>query len=215
MLERIVIVKTFILSKVWFLANFSFIDKDMVKTLNGYYLFQIHTICFKFIWNSSQETIRRDSLILTYERGGLNMLHIESKLKTINIRNFLYIIKNINRSFFCLSIYWLKFCLRDYLTNFNIVPSGRDVDRPVSYRKMILDINDLKEFNKNFIKDKFLNKSKNIYMTFRKKFENQPKCELIRINSNIVWKDVYIKILNKQLNAELRIFNYKILIGRY
>ena len=33
MLERIVIVKTFILSKVWFLANFSFIDKDMVKTL--------------------------------------------------------------------------------------------------------------------------------------------------------------------------------------
>ena len=205
MLERIIIAKTFISSKLWFLGNFIYIDKFVTKSLNS--------IIYKFVWNNNKETIKRDSLILTYEKGGLNMFHIESRLKTINIQNFLYIIKNRNRPFFCMSIYWLKFCLREFLLNFNIIPSGEDCERPAAYQKMIMDINDLKKINKDFINDKSLNISKNIYLSFKKKFEKTPKCEsLERQNFSIIWKEVYSKTLNKQLNSELRVFNYKVLM---
>ena len=203
-IEKIVVAKTFIFSKFWFLANFLIIDKNYIK---------IHkSLIFKFIWNNSQELIKRNTLIMPYERGGLNMFHLESRLKTINIKNFLYFIKNKNRVFFSISICWLKFYMKDFLNNFNIIPGGSDVERPEAYKRIIEDINDLKKINKNFILDSFFYKSKNIYITISKQYEERAKCEILeRENFEIDWKKVYKKNLDKRLSSDLRSTNYKIL----
>ena len=62
-----------------------------------------------------------------------------------------------------MSFYWLKFCIREFLLNFNIIPSGEDCERPAAYQKIKMEINDKKKINKDFINDKSLNTSKNIY----------------------------------------------------
>ena len=60
------------------------------------------------------------------------------------IRNFLYIKRNLNRPQYQLSVYWLKFYLREFLTNFNIVPCGDEKYRPLFFTKMINSINSFK-----------------------------------------------------------------------
>ena len=100
---------------------------------------------YKFIWNNSQELIKRNSLILPYDKGGLNMVHIEAKLSTINVLNFLYILKSKDRVFYCLSIYWLKFQMKGLIQNFNIIPCGKDEERPKEYQSMISSIYELKK----------------------------------------------------------------------
>ncbi|CAF1135238.1 unnamed protein product, partial [Brachionus calyciflorus] len=92
MLERTTICKTFILSKLWFLANFIYISEDKIKDLNS--------LIFKFIWNSPIELIKRDILILPFEEGGMNMFNLYGRLKNIHMQSFFYIAKSHQRDFF-------------------------------------------------------------------------------------------------------------------
>ena len=117
MMERITVLKTFALSKLWYQANFVVLNESVIK--------KIETMAYKFIWNSC-ELIKRDTLLLDYSEGGLKMISIRAKLKTISLRNFMYIKFCINRPQYQLSVYWLKFYLRDYIKNFNIFPGGLD-----------------------------------------------------------------------------------------
>ena len=203
-IERVVVIKTFILSKFWFLANFTNFDKKFLKDQKS--------VIYKFIWNNSQELIKRNSLILPYDKGGLNMVHIEAKLSTINVLNFLYILKSKDRVFYCLSIYWLKFQMKGLIKNFNIIPCGKDEERPKEYQSIISSIYELKKIKKDFISHQFFYKSKNTYNTFKKQYEVAPKCEnLERKNFNIDWKSIYNNILDKRLNSDMRAMNYRVL----
>ena len=106
MLERIVICKTFILSKLWYVVNFLILEEK--------YIVSIERMIFMFIWNSPMELIKRKTLCLDYEEGGLKMICIRTKIKTILLKNFLDIILNKERMFYQLSVKWLKFKLRGY-----------------------------------------------------------------------------------------------------
>ena len=68
MLERITIVKTFLLSKLWFITAFKKINLQKIKEIN--------LLLFRFIWNSKNEHVKRETLILPYENGGMNMFHL-------------------------------------------------------------------------------------------------------------------------------------------
>ena len=105
MIERIVTVRTFILSKMWYLANFICFSIQHVKNIES----MIH----KFIWCNSAERIKRNTLILNYESGGLNNVCLKAKLETILITNFINIIFNKERMFYQYSVKHLKFRLRE------------------------------------------------------------------------------------------------------
>lgn len=201
MLERIVVCKTFILSKLWFLANFAAPSKQFLKDLNK----QIHS----FIWNSSKETIKRDTIILPYEEGGMNMFCVEAKLQTILVRQFFYLLHNFNRDFYCMSVFWMKFQLRDVLSNFNLIPSMNEKDIPAFYKHMSKSITEFKKEDKDFIKKIRHYTSKKVYEIFRKKHEKRPNCEAL--DQSIDWKAVYSTLNSKKLNSDLRVINYKLL----
>jgi hypothetical protein len=60
-IERVVVSKTFLSSKLWYIINFitmSEENKGMIENM-------IH----KFIWSNSMELIKRNTLILPYESG--------------------------------------------------------------------------------------------------------------------------------------------------
>ncbi|CAF1017144.1 unnamed protein product, partial [Brachionus calyciflorus] len=149
------------------------------------------------------ELIKRDTLILPFEEGGMNMFNLYGRLKTIHMQSFFYIAKNHQRDFFQISIFWLKFYLRDIgLRNFNLIPYGGDINIPKYYEYMIECVNEFKSYDRLFLQKRTSFTSKNIYKIFRKKYEKRSKIE--SEYRDIDWKNVYNTINSKSLNSELR-----------
>ena len=202
MLDRIVVCKTFLLSKLWFLSQFYVFQKNQIKELNS--------LIFKFIWNNSIELAKRDVIILPKEKGGLGMFHLKAKFECILFQQYLYIIRSYERKFYCMSLYWLKFKMRELeIKNFNIIPSGADKDRPIFYDKVIESLNLMKKFNKNFMSIRFTLNSKKCYEIFRMKYEKRPNCETNFLKIN--WEEVYKKTLCNKLESNMITLNFKIL----
>ena len=142
MIERIIIVKTFILSKLWYVARFLIFNKKQINRINR--------IIFKFIWNNRTELIKRNAIIRDYGNGGLKMVHVDSKLNAIQIKEFISVFKNNGSIENEYLIYWLKFQKQKlepkFLTNFNNIPFGLDTEIPSWYKvtsKLIPIINKL------------------------------------------------------------------------
>ena len=123
MIERVVVMKTFILSKLYLLFQFFTVEDQFIKKWNKK--------IFNFIWNNNMELIKREVIYLPYYEGGLNMFCFESKILTITVQLFLFntrrIEANSNAKFFFFFLYWNKFLLfRLNLPNFNVIPVGSD-----------------------------------------------------------------------------------------
>jgi hypothetical protein len=131
MIDKVTVIRTFGLSKLWYLLNFITLEEHEIKN--------IETLSFRYIWGNKVETIKRVALINDFKDGGLNMISIRAKINTIMIRNLLYIKLNMYRPQYQFSIYWMKFYFKEYLKNFNILPMGLEKDRPKIYSRMIED----------------------------------------------------------------------------
>jgi hypothetical protein len=94
-LERVVVSKTFILSKLWYIINFIKLSEENIKI--------IESVIHKFIWCNSIELIKRNTLILPYESGGLNSVCLRAKIETSYIQNYINILNNNQRMFYQLS----------------------------------------------------------------------------------------------------------------
>ena len=202
LLQKVVACRTFILSKLWFISIFYFIEDESLKEING--------LIFRFIWGNSAELVKRDTLILPTTSGGLNAFHIKSKLKTIVMQQFNYISINYKKPAYNLSVYWLKYKLRGVkLKNYNIIPEGTDEKRPKIYKFMIETFNEYEKINKDYKVGKKYLKSKMVYEQFKKSYEVKPKCEELGIN--IDWALIYKKLMHKNMNSKLQEINYKVL----
>ena len=65
---KIIVVKTFVLSQFSYLANMCIISDNLLNNLERE--------IFKFVWNSKTERIKRQTIISSYNEGGLNMTDI-------------------------------------------------------------------------------------------------------------------------------------------
>ena len=164
-----------------------------------------------FIWNSPMELIKRKTLCLDYEEGGLKMICIRTKIKTILLKNFLDIILNKERMFYQLSVKWLKFKLRGYdLRNFNIIPSNTEGIKPLYYKQLSLIVDEYKKIeiiNKEQIKKI---SSKKIYTNFLKSNTVKPVIE--SKDKRADWKKIYVNLHDKcSFNNDIKTFLYKFL----
>ena len=201
-IERIVVCKTFALSKLWYICSFMNIPECFLK--------KFETTIFKFIWNGAIEYIKRDTLILPYDQGGLNMFHIRTKLETIIFQQFRNIVFYFERAAYQLSVYWLKFCMCDLnLKNFNIIPCGNDNERSVFYNNIIKCVNKIKKLDKDYFKKIESYTSKKTYELLVKEKYVKPKIE----NTPLLyeWTQTY-KNIHALRNSDLRSVNYKILM---
>jgi hypothetical protein len=89
LIDKITVLRTFGLSKLWYLLNFITLDEKEIKN--------IESLSFNYIWGNKVETIKRDTLIAEFKDGGLNMISIRAKINMIVIRNLLYIKLNMDR----------------------------------------------------------------------------------------------------------------------
>lgn len=81
LLEKVWILNTFILSKLWYLAQ--------ILPPKNRHLAKIKSICGNFIWRGHILRVARDQLYLDYTKGGLRLIDPEAKCKALFIRNLL------------------------------------------------------------------------------------------------------------------------------
>ena len=200
-LERVIVSKTFILSKLWYVMNFICMNESEIK--------RVDLLIHKFIWNNSFEMIKRNTLCLPYESGGLNTVCLRAKLKTIQVQNFINIYLNRERMFYQLSVKYLKFELREtnIFKNFNLIPVT--FNKQKIHKRMIESMNTFKKCDPEFLLER--NKkatSKYIYNKLLKNYQVQAKVEKLNPFEN--WEQVYRKI-HEEVNSDVRVFLYKLL----
>ena len=98
MIQRITAIKTYIMSKLWFVLKFFIIEEKEIKVLEK--------DIFHFIWKGNREFISRKQLMKKKEEGGLNMFCLRSTLKAIYIKYFYdFIINHYRHEYqFCVII---------------------------------------------------------------------------------------------------------------
>ena len=77
---NILIIKTLILPKFTFLASSCVIPNTYIK--------EIESCFYRFIWKGKPDKIKRLTLIGDYEKGGLNMVDINSYFKSLKVSWF-------------------------------------------------------------------------------------------------------------------------------
>jgi len=228
LIDKITVLRTFALSKLWYLLNFMNIEETDIKRLE--------TLAFNYIWNGKRELIKRKVLYCDFRDGGLNMVCIRAKIQMIYIRNLLYIKFNRHRPQYQFSIYWMKFeHFREYIENFNISPTADVKYRPIFYQvllenakkfkimfdkwvkvenenrmKLIKVKNKIKILNSNFLKNPEILKSKFIYNMF---LEQHKEKKYIKLPNHIDKNEEPIIFLdiNKLNSSNIRLVNYKLL----
>ena len=75
---RVQIIKTFIISQ--FLYSVSAID------MSEKYITELNRLIFNFIWRGKKSRLKRSTLCLPKEKGGLNVPDIHNMIKTANVK---------------------------------------------------------------------------------------------------------------------------------
>ncbi len=125
--------------------NFVYLDKNEITILERK--------IYKYLRSNKQELIKRATLIRSKKEGGLDMIDINSKIEAIRIKQYLYILNNYNRIEYQYSLKWLKFKMKNFISNINIIPYESDYND--YYENIIRTINK----NRSVV-DEIINKNK-------------------------------------------------------
>ena len=89
LIEKVIIIKTYALSKIQYLINIIEIPKK--------YIIKINQIIFKFLWDNRYEKINRKTIFQNTYNGGLALTSLEIKIQTVHITRIKKIAENFNQ----------------------------------------------------------------------------------------------------------------------
>ena len=105
-----VILKAVICNSIWYVGSLTLMpDKVLIK---------LNKILFSFLWSNKMETVKRLTLIDSFENGGLDIVDIKTKLETFRVSQVLQLIKGTKANWKYFAVYWLGFHLRKYVPAF-------------------------------------------------------------------------------------------------
>ena len=116
MAGKAVIVNTLICSKLWYVGSVTTIPSavrdDFVKLI------------FAFIWSNKVEKVKRGTLYLPCGDGGINLIHLDSKLKALHVKHILKLLYGEYAKWHPLAIYWIGHQISNYKSDFgsNSIP---------------------------------------------------------------------------------------------
>jgi hypothetical protein len=80
LIQRITALKTFIMSKIWFVINFINISNSKIDEINKK--------IFNFLWCGKRDFIKRKTIIGNYDESGLKRICLHSKIMSIRYKHF-------------------------------------------------------------------------------------------------------------------------------
>ena len=129
---------------------------------------------YQYLWNNKIELIKRKTLIKSKLEGGLDMIDIFSKIQSIYVKQYIYLLNNHQKVEYQYGLKWLKFKMRKFVKNINSIP-GEDESFISEYYENIKNIHDKYKGKIDLIQEKNLsNNLKAIYIIIKKEEEINP-----------------------------------------
>jgi len=117
---KITIIKALLISRIIYVAT--------VYTVPSKFIIDINKILFSFLWNSKREKVKRGVIINTSKAGGLDMVDIESKIKSLRLSWLSKFVDDHPRPWKNIFNFWLEKIIAPP-TCFNINCSVKDMLR--------------------------------------------------------------------------------------
>ena len=110
--EKVIILKTYVISKIQYVQKIIELPNDFIKIVNRK--------IFKFLWNGTDK-IKRDTITNNTYKGGLGLTDLNTSIITTHIQRFKNIINNKDQPWANLYIYWfglhLNFFVKEFSSN--------------------------------------------------------------------------------------------------
>jgi hypothetical protein len=149
---------------------------------------------FQHIWDSKIEIIKRKTLIKSKLEGGLDMIEIFSKIDSIAVKQYIYLLKNHQKVDYQYGLKWLKFRMRKVVKSLNLIPSEDDTIIP-EYYENLKRIHNKYKTKIQLIQEKNLNNNlKAIYKILKKNEEIIPIIENGTFQKDKNWQNIYKKV---------------------
>lgn len=164
------LLNTYILSKIWYICQ--------IFPPNNKHLAAIKSICGQFLWQGFIFKVPRNELYLPIVKGGLGLIDVESKAKSLFIKNILFCNSDENSA----------------TDNFMLTQvSNRTLSR--NMREWVVIADQLKIEN-------HLNSSKKIYDHFIQNLNI--KCKTIEDTPQLMWPNLLINLDSNYLNSKCK-----------
>ena len=113
----------------------------------NHYITLFQRSCFRFMWNSTFEPVKRTTLYLPFKEGGLNVPNILLKIHTLYLKHVQKIINNHEALWVYFAKYWISIQLRHLKADIynNLTPHSEVIPE---FYKNCLDV--LKPFTETF-----------------------------------------------------------------
>jgi len=171
LLGRILIVKTFAVSKLTFLSS--------VMECTESYLKQINRTLFNFIWKGKRDHVKRDTMIASKIEGGLKMVDFRLKDKALKVMMLKKILEPGNENWKSIPLSYLnKLGSISVLLNVHMMPkecTKGEIYIPAYYKEMLIALNSCKNRNR-------------IYPS-----------SVIHVREQVIWGNQWIKCKGKPL----------------
>ncbi|KAK3094930.1 hypothetical protein FSP39_007966 [Pinctada imbricata] len=105
--EKSLVVNSLACSKIWYTGT--------LVQLPDYYVKQFERAIFHFVWQSKSEPLRRTVAYRSFLSGGLNLIHVKTKVQALHIKHLLTFVLNpqhTDKQHFTFVNYWLGLSLR-------------------------------------------------------------------------------------------------------
>ena len=101
--EKVIIIKTYIISILHYYM--------IIIDIPPYYIKQINTLIFKFLWNGIDK-LKRNTIYQNTTNGGLSLTDLNTKQKAIHIQKIRKIQENLEQPWVHLYVYWFGLYMR-------------------------------------------------------------------------------------------------------
>ena len=168
-------------SKVWYIGNAIYLPLKFGKSLD-------RIIC-KFLWGKKMEVVSRDTIKLPRDKGGLNIVDIETKIAAMRVKHILTAIDTDAKwKFF--TIYWIGLTLNTYYPNITDNRSPHSETIPIFYQQALRLFHRFKQLSADKVKPT----TKNIYLLLKSSPIHKPKIEakLPHLNFSSIWTNICI-----------------------
>ena len=106
-----VILQSVLCTSIWYVGSLILMPKKVENTLNK--------LIFSFLMEQQTEGLKLETLINSFDEGGLNIVDIQTKLASFRIKLVLQLIKGEKVKWKYYAVYWIGLNLRKYVSNFN------------------------------------------------------------------------------------------------
>ena len=185
---RSMIANTVIAAQLWYIGSIIILPETLITAINR--------CLFKFVWRNKIQCINRRTLTQPPENGGLNLVHIKTKLASLRCAHLKQLVEGSQSNWTAFAVYYIGHQIKEHKPEYAANNRPHAKQPSAFYVDVLNALKQYKSINKS-IKTSDLN-AKSTYKCLLELDSVQPVIEkkLTNVNFNVAWKAVSNQVLS-------------------